>query len=53
MRVTAAAALADTFGGRLSFDLPEEVALGFADEAVGGEFLVAMAFLRLPPTNTI
>jgi hypothetical protein len=32
MRVTAAAALADTFTGRLSFDLPDEVASGFFEE---------------------
>ena len=29
MRLTAAAALAETFEGRLSFDLPDDVASGF------------------------
>ena len=31
MRVTAAAALAETFAGRLSFDLPDDVASGFLE----------------------
>ena len=31
MRVTAAAALAETFEGRLSFDLPDDVASGFLE----------------------
>ena len=39
MRVTAAAALAETFEGRLSFDLPDDVASGFL---VWGASLVAM-----------
>ena len=31
MRLTAAAALAETFEGRLSFDLPDDVASGFLE----------------------
>ena len=40
MRVTAAAAFAETFEGRLSFDLPDDVASGFLD---GDASLVAMS----------
>jgi len=40
MRVTAAAALADSLTGRLSFDLPDDVASGFFDDEGS---LVAMA----------
>lgn len=42
MRVTAAAALADTLTGRLSFDLPDDVASGFFDDEEEEGSLVAM-----------
>ena len=47
MRVTAAAALADSFTGRLSFDLPEDVAVlsGFFDEDGLEGSLVAISVL--------
>lgn len=45
MRVTAAAALADSFTGRLSFDLPDETASGFFEWDDWEGSLVAMAVL--------
>ena len=44
MRVAAAAALADTFLGRLSFDLPDEGPSGFLEV---GASLVAIALCRV------
>ena len=44
MRVTAAAALLDNFTGRLSFDLPDDVASGFLE---WGASLVAMTLNRV------
>lgn len=44
MRVIAAAALAETFTGRLSFDLPDDAASGFLE---WGASLVAMALCRV------
>ena len=47
MRVTAVAALADSFNGRLSFDLPDEGASGFfEDEEDEEETLVAMSVCK-------
>ena len=49
MRVTAAAALADSFSGRLSFDLPDEGASGFfedEEEEDEEETLVAMSVCK-------
>ena len=47
MRATAAAALAETLTGRLSFDLPDDVASGFfGDEDLEGS-LVAMAVFKV------
>ena len=47
MRVTAAAALADSFSGRLSFDLPDEGASSFfEDEEDEEETLVAMSVCK-------
>ena len=45
MRVTAAAALADTLTGRLSFDLPDDGASGFFIEEDLEGSLVAMTVI--------